>query len=227
MQSNIVGKKYGRIRQLINMPKKPNEVCLQIDCGSKNEAWKVETVLKTIKIEVEARKTNNMNKATVVKNPIPPKLPSTSSALHTGSQVSKCVYCGGEHYSSSCQFVKDIKERHAILLRGGRCFVCLKPQHRAKDCDPNKNCRRCHKCHHQSLCDTVVNKPSTADTKAPPVNKPTATNTTNFIKDKKATLHPTGVVVKHGMRNGMEQNGMEKNGMSKVLFTQTIIVTLM
>jgi len=67
-----------------------------------------------------------MNKATVVKPHVPPKLPSTSSALFTSNQVPKCVHCEGEHYSSSCQVVKDIKERWAILMRGGRCIVCLK-----------------------------------------------------------------------------------------------------
>ena len=136
-----------------------------------------------------------MNKATMMKQHIPPKSPSTSSALFTGSQIPKCVYCEGEHYSSSCQVVKDLKERRAILMRGGRCFVCLKPQHRAKDCDPNKNCRRCHKRQHQSLCDTLVNKPLTADTKEPPVDKATAANTTNSIKDKKAILLQTARAV--------------------------------
>ena len=77
-----------------------------------------------------------MNKATVVKPHIPPKPPSTFSGLFTGNQVPKCAYCEGEHYSSSYQVVKDIKERRAILMQGGRCFVCLKRQHRAKECDP-------------------------------------------------------------------------------------------
>ena len=77
-------------------------------------------------------------------------------------------------------------------MRGGRCFVYLKLQHHAKDCE---NCRRCHKHHHQYLCDTLVHKPLTVDTKEPPVDKTTAANTTNSIKDKKAILLQTARAV--------------------------------
>ena len=135
-----------------------------------------------------------MNTATMMKQHVPPKSPSTFSAFFTGNQImlNNYVYCEGEHYSSSCQVVKYLKERRAILMRGGRCFVYLKPQHHAKDCE---NCRRCHKQHHQSLCDTLVNKPLTVDTKEPPVDKTTAANTTNSIKDKKAILLQTARAV--------------------------------
>jgi len=38
-----------------------DEVCLRIAHDSKGEVWKLETVLKTIKVEVEAREASNMN----------------------------------------------------------------------------------------------------------------------------------------------------------------------
>lgn len=48
----------------------------------------------------------------------------------------------------------------------GNYFVaCFKPQHPAKNYDPSKNCRRCHKRHHQSFCDNLVNKTPALDTK--------------------------------------------------------------
>ena len=39
------------------------------------------------------------------------------------------------------------------MLRAGRCFNCLKPQHRAKQCESAKKCRHYHRKHHQSICD--------------------------------------------------------------------------
>jgi len=46
-----------------------------------------------------------------------------------------------------------VKDRHALLLRTGRCFNCLKQKHCAKNCESTKKCRHCHKKHHQSVCD--------------------------------------------------------------------------
>jgi len=149
-------KENGSLLISVIMTKLPNDVRLRIARDSKGEVWKLETILETIRVEVEAREASSLNKATVLKSHAPPKPPTTSSALFSGSQVPKYVYCEGEHYYSSCQVVKDIRERRAILMRGGRCFVRLKPQHRAKDCDPNRNCRKCHKRHHQSLCDNSI-----------------------------------------------------------------------
>jgi len=96
---------YGSSLIPIIMPKLPNEVHLRIARDSKDgkRGWKLET----IKVE-EAKEASNMNKATV-KPLVHPKPPSSSSALFTSNQVPKCVYCEEEHYSSSCQVVKDIK----------------------------------------------------------------------------------------------------------------------
>jgi len=62
------------------------------------------------------------------------------------------VYCQGHHYSATCDKVKDVKARKDILLKNGRCFNCLKANHKLKDCCSQKICCNCHQRHHQSIC---------------------------------------------------------------------------
>ena len=105
--------------------------------------------METIKSEVEAREASEAAKVSMVKmsscrgNARTPN--STAYALVAESRDIQCVYCKGNHFSASCQVVKSVEGRKAILIRDGRCFVCLKPQHRAQDCDSNKKCRNCNR----------------------------------------------------------------------------------
>jgi len=112
--------------------------------------------MEKIKTEVEAREASNLMKGMSVKansTPKPTPTLSTASSLYATGQTRRCVYCTGDHYPSDCVTVKDVRDRHAFLLRTGRGFNCLKPQHRAKNCESIKKCRHCHKKHHQSICD--------------------------------------------------------------------------
>jgi len=56
----------------------------------------------------------------------------------SGSQNLQCIYCKGNHFSASCQVAKNVKEHKAVLRCDGRCFICLKLNHMAKDCDSKK-----------------------------------------------------------------------------------------
>ena len=71
-------------------------------------------------------------------------------------------------------------------MKEGRCFVCLKTNHRGQNCDSSKKCRRCGKCHHQSLCERTLEPIREMNQK-----KETSTNTTNTMKDKRAILLQT------------------------------------
>ena len=110
--------------------------------------------------EVQARETSEGTKILTPRPVIPPRMPSnnnnpTSSSLVTNSnQAVNCVYCGEVHYSAVCKKVVSVKERKEILKRLGRCYNCLKPNHRVRDCESRRNCRYCHHKHHQSLCES-------------------------------------------------------------------------
>ena len=42
------------------------------------------------------------------------------------------------------------------MLKSGRCFNCLKGNHKLKECRSPKTCRRCHQRHHQSICSVLL-----------------------------------------------------------------------
>lgn len=83
--------------------------------------------------------------------------------------------------------VTSVKDCKTILMKVRWCFVCLRPQHQAKDCDPKRKCRHCHKHHHQSICD-VVNKSDNLNNSGSIPQESTSTNTTDSLRDKKAVL---------------------------------------
>ena len=156
------------------------------------EVWKIQDLLATIKTEVEAREASNVIKGMSLKpNPRPPLTP-TASALYAGNQAPKCIYCEGDHFPLSCTTIKDVKERRAFLLRSGRCFNCLRPQHRAKECESTKKCRHCHKKHHQSIC----NKGTPAEQRTPPAEPvETTANTSNTAREGRQVLLQTARAV--------------------------------
>ena len=84
--------------------------------------------------------------------------------------------------------------------------MCLKPH------DTSKNCRKCHKCHHQSLCDSSISKATASDTnessgrREPLSTDPTTANTTNSIKDKKTILLQTARAVASNSDGSKEVN---------------------
>ena len=184
---------YGTLLIPIIMPKLPSEVRLTMARQHPGEVWKIEDLLKTIKTEVEAREASNVIKGmTVRSNPNPRSMNPTASSLYASNQAPKCVYCDGDHYPSAYTAIKEVKDRRAFLLRTGRCFNCLRPQHRARQCESAKKCKHCHKKHHQSICD----KSTPCEPTAPP-SEPTGTtaNTSNTAKGGKLVLLQTAQAV--------------------------------
>ena len=81
--------------------------------------------------------------------------PPTANSLvvqQSGSFKIKCAFCQNEHYSASCDVVKEIAQRRNILERDKRCLNCLQFGHNAMECQNPKTCRHCQERHHQSIC---------------------------------------------------------------------------
>ena len=156
------------------------------------EIWKIEDLLQTIKTEVEAREASNVIKSMSLRsNPTPRTQNPTASSLVASSQVPKCVYCDGDHYPSACTTIQSVKDRRTFLLRAGRCFNCLRPQHCAKDCESSKKRRLCRRKHHQSICEkaTVPNLSDRPTRATEPVE--TTAITSNTAKGSKLVLLQT------------------------------------
>ena len=102
----------------------------------------------------------------------------------SGSQRKVCVYCKGEHYSASCEKVKEVATRKDVLRKEGRCFLCLTNGHRVSNCSGPRRCRRCGRKHHQSLCtqNTADRNTDTASNTNLDTTTPTTTCTARSVK---------------------------------------------
>ena len=123
----------------------------------KDEVWKIGDLLGVIKQEVEVREAceGTKLKPHLRPNTTPNTNHSTAGTFVTNGVGIQCVYCKGQHYSASCDKVQDVKARKDILPKSGRCFNCLKDNHKLKECRSPKTCRRCHQRHHQSICSVL------------------------------------------------------------------------
>ena len=48
------------------------------------------------------------------------------------------------------------KTRKTLVLKYGRCFLCLVKGHRASNCSSKIKCRNCNRAHHVALCDASL-----------------------------------------------------------------------
>ena len=80
--------------------------------------------------------------------------PTAMSLATTNSFTPTCSYCGEHHTSVSCRTVTDPTARMQILVKEGRCFVCLRKRHVhvGRDCKSSGRCYNCQARHHTSIC---------------------------------------------------------------------------
>ncbi|CAB4027999.1 Hypothetical predicted protein [Paramuricea clavata] len=91
------------------------------------------------------------------------------------------VFCDAEHFSASCEKIKDPQARKNILKRQGHCFLCLRKGHRINQCTSNRRCRKCSGKHHQSICEFNSSQPPQDPSSLPPENKPGQDSTTGAV----------------------------------------------
>ena len=180
------------------MSKLPDVVHLRIARENHGETWEINRLMGTILEEVQARETSEGVKILTPRPVIPPRIPSnhnnpTSSSLVTNSNPAvKCVYCGEVRYSAACKKVVNVKERKEILKRLGRCYNCLKPNHRLRDCESHRNCRYCHHKHHQSLCESrPADKSDDNTVEQGTPTQDTTVNTSNSVEGRQLVLLQT------------------------------------
>ena len=141
------------------MAKLPPPVHLQIARVTTRDVWDMDELFQVMKREVEERELSEGIKVYDLKksegvNRRPP-IPTASPLVVKEDNPSriKCVYCRGDHYSASCEKINAVPARNKILKKEGRCFLCLSNGHRVSHCNSNKQCRKCGRKHHQSICE--------------------------------------------------------------------------
>ncbi len=153
----VKSEQYGSFLIPIIMSKLPADVRLQIARVTTKDVWQIEEVLSVLKSEVQAREMSNNMKTRDAAGTPRSKPPHSTGAFFAGDKI-RCVYCDAEHFSSSCERVKEPRARKDILRKQGRCFLCLRKGHRISQCESNRRCRKCPGRHHQSICESVLNK---------------------------------------------------------------------
>lgn len=102
-----------------------------------------------------------------------------------------CTYCKRNHSFSKCTVITDANARKAFLQAKGRCFICLKSGHVARDCMSQNLCYKCYKRHHISICDSISssdssnNIVSTTPTNRVTTNMENNINTNTFLQTAK------------------------------------------
>ena len=137
----------------IFMEKLPEELRLIVSWEHKDD-WKLDSVLQSVKFEVEARERCNI-RPSAEKAPV--KKPyTTGSTLLSGNRAEfNCLFCKGNHRAAECRVVTSIDQRRDILRKQGRCFICLRRGgHLARNCDSKIQCFVCKGRHHVAVCDS-------------------------------------------------------------------------
>ena len=122
----VPAQSYGGLLTSVLVNKLPPELRLIITREMVGELWDLERLMRTFELEVDARErafvptSSSTGFSNSRRNQ--PRLPTASTlvASHSGSNNKlTCVYCDGDHASSSCPTVADAAKRKEILRKAG------------------------------------------------------------------------------------------------------------
>ena len=139
------------------MNKLPQEIHVVISREVTDEFWDQDAIIKIVEREISARERASANAASPVERQ-PREGPVTTSALLSNNSSVVCSFCGQPHPSSECGSVNDVGERKQLLVKAGRCFVCLRKGHIGRDCRSLGKCSNCGGRHHLSICSKSKHK---------------------------------------------------------------------
>ena len=170
----IAASSYGNLLASILMKKIPSELCLIVSRETVEDNWNLDSLLKVLEKEIGARERASTNTSAQ-----PRKLvrdyATTAALLSDTSPL--CVFCDQTHYSNHCRVVADQEKRKQLLLKAGRCFICLKRGHLSRDCRSARGCYNCGGKHNSSIC-----KSQRSGSKNAQNTSPTSTEQTQNVK---------------------------------------------
>ena len=151
--------------------KLPQDLRLVVSHKIKNDKWNLEEVMEVIEHEIGARERAGVSAGITLPSSGAPKKASkelhTAAALLSSELSMACVYCGQSHSANSCRTVTSVDSRRQILMKAGRCFMCLKRFHKSRDCRSGAKCSACQGRHHSSVCNRNPSIPCQGATPAP------------------------------------------------------------
>jgi hypothetical protein len=126
----VSSEQYGSMLIPIIMSKLPSDICSEIARKLKGDVWKIDDLLDTIKIEIEAREVSEGVRSTSQQSGKRPGGQSTVGAFvmkggNSGKFRIQYVYCEELHYSASCEKAKSLLERYTIHRRMLRGWIAM------------------------------------------------------------------------------------------------------
>ena len=135
---------YGSLLSSTVMNKLPQVLRLIISREIKDQEWQLDTVMRVLENELEARERAVLHdelRLSAGSQAFPnSQMRPTTSALFTKHSGPTCTYCTQSHPSNSCKMVTNPAARKNILIKQGRCFVCLRKDHLSKNCPSKHEC---------------------------------------------------------------------------------------
>ena len=157
---------YGKFLVPLLMEKLPSNMRLIISRAIDQPEWDLDVPLKAFDSEIEARERcepigTNPSESFTPNRPFSSQankgkdVPTGATLTNQSEHPISCTFCKQSHPSASCGTVTDISARRNLLKQQGRCFVCLRRNHLARNCPLNKVCRICSGNHHMSICENA------------------------------------------------------------------------
>ena len=117
---------------------------------SNTETWNITDMLDALRKEIEARERCDTPSGSKKQNEAQRR--TTTEALHTKNRNKNrskskkgnfdtkkiCAFCGQDHYADKCSVVTNVAARKAIVKEEGRCFKCLRKNHKIDECRSRK-----------------------------------------------------------------------------------------
>ncbi|XP_066934625.1 uncharacterized protein [Clytia hemisphaerica] len=148
---------YGSLLIPILKERLPDDLLLTISRKFGSQVWDLDSMMQHFNEELRAYENCVVSKTSGegVKKEKERHSPYTTSGMYVQGQSQsqlRCLYCTKGHSSSQCRTITNPRARKGIVIRKGRCFICLGSDHLAKECSSSYACRKCKGRHHVSLC---------------------------------------------------------------------------
>ena len=197
---DVPTKTYGSLLVPVLMTKIPEDIRLLVGREIKDGEWNLSEILRLLRNEVENReRCEGVNALGPKEKSYSPEdqrnnwkvEPPSAAGLFVENQSSNathCTFCKQQHPTASCHVVTNKMARKECLKKQGRCFICLRKSHLARDCRSKISCFKCSGRHHVSLCEM---EPPTTETMANRQTNVISGNTTNrqYPSAHASTLH--------------------------------------
>jgi hypothetical protein len=157
----VPSESYGGLLTSILVNKLPPEIRLIVIRELTGEKWDVESVMKSINREVDARE-RSCGSSLSSRKPLPREPPTAAALVAANSSQVHCAFCEQGHQSSSCTVVTDVDARKQALLKSGRCYGCLRRGHIGRNCRSAVTCNKCRGRHHYTICPRAAPATTTA-----------------------------------------------------------------